>query len=136
MEIGTEVTRTYTIWCSSIQGVSAAAAGATVDDDTTSALDLMWAAKFSEKHCSACSRRWEMTFWVMCKRYPYCTGKEVLLPIAVARIPDYLPRSKLFPTKYKSNTASGLHSIPTLHWNNLQQVLQTRSADLLPGLSR
>ena len=48
METGTEGTGTYTIWCGSIQGVSAAAAEAAVDADTTSALDLIWAAEFSE----------------------------------------------------------------------------------------
>ena len=47
-ETGTEGTRTYTIWHGSMQGVSAAAAEAAVDADTTSALDLIWAAEFSE----------------------------------------------------------------------------------------
>ena len=47
-ETGTEVTRTYTIWHNSIQGVSAAAAEAAVDANTTSALDLIRAAEFSE----------------------------------------------------------------------------------------
>ena len=59
-ETGTEGTVTYTIWPNSIQGVSAAAAEAAVDADTTSALDLIRAAEFSEtlheqhwhKHCS------------------------------------------------------------------------------------
>ena len=38
-ETGTEGAGTYTIWCGSIQGVSAAAAQAAVNADTTSALD-------------------------------------------------------------------------------------------------
>ena len=80
--------------------------------------------------------RWGMTFWVTCKCYPYCAGAETLHPTAVATIPDYLPKSKLFPINYKSNTASSLHSVPASCWNDLRQVLHTCSADLLPGLSR
>ena len=48
METGTEGTGTNIIWHSSIQGVSAAAAEAAVDADTTSALDLIQAMEFSE----------------------------------------------------------------------------------------
>ena len=48
METGTEGTGTYTIWRGSIQGVSAAAAEAAVDADTTSALDLIQAAEICE----------------------------------------------------------------------------------------
>ena len=45
---GTEGSGTYIIWRSSIQGVSTAAAEATVNADTTSALDLIWAAEIGE----------------------------------------------------------------------------------------
>ena len=45
METGTEGAGTYTIWRGTIQGVSAAAAEASVDADTTSALDLIWPAE-------------------------------------------------------------------------------------------
>ena len=48
METGTEGAATYTIWHDSIQGVSAAAAEAAVNADTTSALELIWATEFSE----------------------------------------------------------------------------------------
>ena len=48
METGTEGAGTYTIWCNSIQEVSAAAFEAAVDADTTSALDLIWATEFSK----------------------------------------------------------------------------------------
>ena len=48
METGTEGTGTYTIWCGSIQGVSATVAEAAVDADTTSALDLIWATEICE----------------------------------------------------------------------------------------
>ena len=62
METGTEGARTYPIWQDSIQGVSTAAAEAAVNATTSSALDLIWAAEFSEtlqeqhehKHCSVC----------------------------------------------------------------------------------
>ena len=47
-ETETEDAGTYTIWHSSIQGVSADAAEAAVDADTTSALDLIRARAFSE----------------------------------------------------------------------------------------
>ena len=47
-ETGTEGARTYTIWHGSIQGVSTAAAKASVDADTTSALDLIRATESSE----------------------------------------------------------------------------------------
>ena len=80
--------------------------------------------------------QWQTTSWVTCNCYPYCTGPEVLLLTAVAMIPVYLPKSRLFPTNYKSNTASGLHRVKVLRWNDLQQVLQTCSADLLLGLSK
>ena len=48
MDTGTEGAKTYTILHSSIQGVSAAAAEAAVDTDTTSVLDLIQATEFSE----------------------------------------------------------------------------------------
>ena len=77
-----------------------------------------------------------MTSWITCKCYPYCTGPGVTLPTAVATIPDYLPKRRFFLTNYKSNTVSGLHRVPVLHWNDLRQVLHTPSADLLPRLSK
>ena len=47
-ETGTEGARTFTIWRGSIQGVSAAAAEAAVNADTTSALDLIGVAEIGE----------------------------------------------------------------------------------------
>ena len=47
-ETGTEGAGNYTIWRSSIQGLYIAAAEAAVDADTTSALDLVWAAEICE----------------------------------------------------------------------------------------
>ena len=47
-ETGTEGASTYTIWRGSIHGVSAAAAEATVDAETTSALDLIRVAENCE----------------------------------------------------------------------------------------
>ena len=48
METGTEGAGTYTIWCGSIQGVSTATAEAAVNTDTTTLLDLIWAAEICE----------------------------------------------------------------------------------------
>ena len=48
METGTEGASTYTIWRSSIHGVSAAAAEAAVDAETTSALDLIGVTEICE----------------------------------------------------------------------------------------
>ena len=45
METRTEGASTYTIWRGSIHGVSAAAAEAAVDAETTSALDLIGVAE-------------------------------------------------------------------------------------------
>ena len=45
---GIEGASTYTIWRGSIHGVSAAAAKAAVDAETTSALDLIGVAKICE----------------------------------------------------------------------------------------
>ena len=58
----------------------------------------------------------------------------MLLPTAVATIPDYLPKRRLSPTNYKSNTATELHRVPVLRWNDLQQVLHTLSVDLFARL--
>ena len=61
-ETGTEGASTYTIWCGSIHRVIAAAAEASVDAETTLALDLIGVVEICEilqeqhwhEHCSAC----------------------------------------------------------------------------------
>ena len=78
-ETGTEGASTYTIWRCSIHRLSAAAAEATGDAETTSALDLIGVAEICKtlqeqhwhKHCSACSIRWQTAFWVTQKCNPY-----------------------------------------------------------------
>ena len=47
-ETGTEGASTYTIWRGAIHGFPAAGAEATGDAETTSALDLIGVAEFSE----------------------------------------------------------------------------------------